>query len=220
MTHIVRVRIVPVDVPRDVAAGYFAVLDESERARVDAYRNQRDRHVFTVAHGVLRTLAGRELNVEPAALTWIAGNHGKPTLAPPWSGLHTSLSHSGDMIAAAITSHRPMGVDIQQLLPDQDMIGLSARFFPPEEAEYVAAAGDPGTRADRFAHLWTRKEAVVKAMGSRLWPNLKMAVRDRDVVDCVEPATVLRVADLPAPAGYRAAVALTGMESFVLEAVS
>ena len=54
-----------------------------------------------------------------------------------------------------------------------DTIGLSARFFPPDEAAYVEAAPDARTRADRFAHLWARKEAVVKAAGGRLWPNLR-----------------------------------------------
>jgi 4'-phosphopantetheinyl transferase len=217
VTDLVRVWIVPVDVPPDIAAGCRDVLDESERARAAAFLAARDRQRFTVAHGALRILAGRELAAPPAALTWSPGRYGKPELGSGWSGLHTSLSHSGDVIAVAIAARRAVGVDVQQLVPGLDTFGLSARFFPPDEAGYIAAGHDAGARSDRFAHLWARKEAVVKAAGGRLWPNLTIAVHGRDVVSCAEPAGQHRVADVPVPAGYRAAVALTGGVPFALE---
>jgi len=220
VTDLVRVWIVPVDVPPDAAARCRDVLDDSERARAAAFLSPRDQQRFTVAHGVLRILVGRELKTGPATLTWIPGRYGKPELAPPWSGLHASLSHSGDMIAAAVSTDRPVGVDIQHLVPGLDTVGLSARFFPPDEAGYVAAGRDASARADRYAHLWARKEAVVKAVGGRLWPNLTMAVRSRDVVSCAEPASSHRVADVTAPASFRAAVALTGAAPFVVQAAA
>jgi 4'-phosphopantetheinyl transferase len=218
VTDLVRVWIVPVDVPADTAARFADVLDDGERARAASFRSPRDRQRFCAAHGALRLLAGGALQTRPAALAWAEGPHGKPELAAPWSGLHTSLSHSGDMIAAAISTGRHVGVDIQHLVPGLDTAGLSARFFPPDEAGYVAAGADESARADRFAHLWARKEAVVKAAGGRLWPNLKIAVRGRDVVGCAEPAGPHRVADVVGPAGYRAAVAVSGTTPFTLTA--
>ena len=218
MTDLVRVWIVPADVPPEAAARCRDVLDYSERTRAAAFLSPRDQQRFMVAHGALRILVGRELQTRPAALTWTSGRYGKPELAPPWSGLHTSLSHSGDMIAAAISTDRPVGVDVQHLVPGLDTVGLSARFCPPDEARYVAAGRDATTRSDRFAHLWARKEAVVKAAGGRLWPNLRIAVHSRDVVSCAEPAGPHRVADVTAPAGFRAAVALTGAGPFAVAA--
>jgi 4'-phosphopantetheinyl transferase len=218
VTGLVRVWIVPVDMPPDTAADCRDVLDDSERTRAAAFLNPRDRQRFTVAHGALRLLAARELNTRPGAFTWIPGRYGKPELAPPWSGLHTSLSHSGDMIAAATSTGRPVGVDIQHLAPGLDPAGLSARFFPPGEHSYVAAGHDAADRADRFAQLWARKEAVVKAAGGRLWPNLTIAVHGHDVVTCAEPAGLHRVTDIAAPPGFRAAVALTDAAPFVVAA--
>ena len=217
MTDLVRVWIVPVDVPPATVARFHEVLDDGERARAVAFLNPRDRQRFTVAHGALRILAGRELKTRPGAFTWTAGRYGKPELAPPWSWLHTSLSHSADMIAAAISTGRPVGADIQYLVPGLDTVGLAARFFPPGEAGYVAAGRDASARADRFARLWARKEAVVKAAGRLAWPNLKIAVYGRDVIGCAEPACAHRVADVTAPAGFRAAVALTGAAPFAVE---
>jgi 4'-phosphopantetheinyl transferase len=218
VTDLVRVWIVPVDVPPGTVARCRDALDDGERARAAVFLGSRDRQRFTVAHGALRILAGHELKTPPAALSWTPGRHGKPGLAPPWSGLHTSLSHSGDRIAAAISTGRPVGVDIQHLVPGLEVAGLSARFFPPDEARYVAAGRDASEQVDRFAQLWARKEAVVKAAGGRLWPNLKIAVRGRDVVSCAEPAASHRVADVAAPPGYRAAVALTGAAPFAVAA--
>lgn len=210
----VRVWIIPVDVPPAIAAMYRDVLDDGERARVDGLASPRDRQRFTVAHGALRMLAARELKTPPRALRWTPGRYGKPELASPNSGLHTSLSHEAGMIAVAISTTRLVGVDIQHLVPGLDTVGLSARFFPPDEAGYVAAGRDASARGDRFARLWVRKEAVVKAAGGRLWPNLTIAVHDRDIVSCAEPPSAHRVADVPAPAGFRAAVALTGTGPF------
>ncbi len=218
MTDLVRVWVVPVDVPPDTVARCRDALDDGERARAAALLGPRDRQRFTVAHGALRILAGHELKARPEALTWSLGPNGKPQLAPPWSALHTSLSHSGNMIATAISTGRPVGVDIQYLVPGLDTVALSARFFPADEAAYVAAARNASARADRFAYLWARKEAVVKAAGGRLWPNLKIAVHGRDIVSCAEPQAAYRVSDLPAPTSFRAAVALAGAAPFGLTA--
>ncbi|HEY1918621.1 MAG TPA: 4'-phosphopantetheinyl transferase superfamily protein [Streptosporangiaceae bacterium] len=233
MSDLVRVWIVSVDPPPEIAARCQDVLDDGERARVRALENPRDRQRFTVAHGALRILAGRELGTAPTGLTWTPGRHGKPE----FSGLHTSLSHSGDMVAVAIAASgdRPVGVDIQNVLASLDTVALAARYFPADEAGYVAAGGDARGQAERFTGLWVRKEAVVKAAGSRLFPNLKIAVSGRDVVRCAEPAGSYRVADVAAnvaatageaadvageavAAGFRAAVALAGSAPFVVEA--
>jgi 4'-phosphopantetheinyl transferase len=217
MTGTVRVWIGPADVPPEEEARCRETLDDGERASAATLRHEPDRRRYTVAHGALRLLAARELGAPPTALTWIAGRHGKPELTSPWSGWHTSLSHSGGLIAVAVSRGRAVGVDVQRVVADLDVAGMSARFFLPGEAEYVAAGGDAGARADRFARLWVRKEAVVKAAGGRLWPNLRTAVHRRGLVDCADPAGRYRVAAIAAPAGYRAAVALAGATPYDLE---
>jgi 4'-phosphopantetheinyl transferase len=220
VTDFARVWIVPVDLPPTAAARCREVLDDGERTRAAAILSLRDRQQYTVAHGALRILAARELRVAPAALRWDTGPYGKPELAAPWSGLSTSLSHSADLVAVAIAAGRAVGVDIQHLVPHLDVVAMSARFYPPAEAAYAAAGRDASARAERFTRLWSRKEAVVKAAGGRLWPNLGIAVLGRDVVGCAEPAGAHRVADVQAPAGFRAAVALAGAAPLVPQAVA
>ncbi len=220
MTGDAHVWIVPVDLPPEVADRCRDALDDSERARAAAFLSQRDRQQYTVAHGALRILAARELRAAPAELRWDRGPYGKPELAAPWSQVSTSLSHSADLVAVAIAAGRAVGVDIQQLVPRLDIVALSARFYPPAEAAYVATGRDPSARAERFTCLWSRKEAVVKAAGGRLWPNLRITVLGRDAVRCAEPPGAYRVADVPAPTGFRAAVALAGAAPFIIRALA
>ncbi len=217
MRDAVRVWVLAAGAPPDVLARYRAVLDPAERARAARLAADGLRDRFTVAHGALRVLAGRATGAPPAALTWRRGRYGKPALTGRWSGLHTSLSYSGDLVAVALSEGRPVGVDIQHVAPGGDPVSASARFFDPREARHVAAGPDPAGRALRFTRLWARKEAAVKAAGGRLWPNLAVPVHRVDVVECVEPAGPHRLADLPTPAGYAVAVALAGDRPYAVE---
>jgi 4'-phosphopantetheinyl transferase len=215
-TGAVRVHVVPVDLPPADEARCREVLDPGERARAMAFGDPAARRRFTVAHGALRLIAGRELGVPPEILAWRTGRHGKPELLPPWSRLHTSLSHARDLVAVAVSPDRPVGVDIEQLLPGSRARDLAQRFFPSEEARYVTAAGDD-EQADRFTRLWVRKEAAVKSAGGPLWPNLRIGVHRRDVVICRQPPGRCRVTDLAAPPGHHAAIALAGPAPYVCE---
>ncbi|MGC4892338.1 4'-phosphopantetheinyl transferase family protein [Micromonospora sp. DT31] len=210
MRDTVRVWFIPVAVPPHEMARYRSVLDAAERARGARLDAGRLRDRFTVAHGALRVLAGQAVGTAPAALTWRPGRHGKPFLTGPGAGLHTSLSYSGDLVAVALSADRPVGVDLEHVAPGGDPVSASARFFHPDEARHVAAAPDHDARARRFTRLWVRKEALVKAAGGRLRPNLAVPVHGGDVVECADPPGPHRLADLPSPAAFRAAVALAG----------
>ncbi|AXO35102.1 4'-phosphopantetheinyl transferase superfamily protein [Micromonospora sp. B006] len=217
MRDAVRVWVLPAGAGPDELARYRAVLDPAERARAARLAAGALRDRFTVAHGALRVLAGRATGASPAALTWRRGRYGKPALTGPWRGLHTSLSYSGDLVAVALSEGRPVGVDIQHVVPGGDPVSASARFFHPREARHVAAGCDQAVRARRFVRLWARKEAAVKAAGGRLWPNLGMPVDRADVVECADPAGRHRLADVVAPQGCAVAVAVAGDEPYAVE---
>jgi 4'-phosphopantetheinyl transferase len=180
-----------------------AVLDESERRRAAALSFPDDRRRYTVAHAATRIIVARALGVPPTGVRWRAGRHGKPHLVD--AQLQVNLSHSGDLAMLALSAVRPVGVDVQRLIPDRDATELAARYFPAEEARFVAVGRRP---ADRFARLWVRKEACVKAAGGRLVEGLALPVRGTG------PVGPNLVRDIPVPDGFRAAVALDGHHPF------
>jgi 4'-phosphopantetheinyl transferase len=212
---VVEVWLIRTDLPERVLAGLLPLLDEGERARADAVIYPASRRQYIAAHGAFRVILGRRLDVPPASLRWQLGPHGKPELAGP--GPRVSFSHSGDFAALAMAAGRRVGVDIQQLLPRLDVTRLAARFYPPQEAEFVATAPVRARQVARYTRLWARKEACVKVAGGRLLPGLEQVIPRTGVVGGGEggaSAGPCVVRDVRAPRGYRAAVAAEGTDAY------
>ncbi|WP_238011100.1 4'-phosphopantetheinyl transferase superfamily protein [Dactylosporangium sp. AC04546] len=183
------------------------LLDEAERERHAAMGHPLDRHRFAVAHAAARRIVADRLAIAPAGVRWIRGVNGKPEL--DGGSLRVNLSHSGDLILVALTAARAVGVDLQQVLPTLDVAAMAARFFPAGEAALVAADGP-----ERFAELWARKEAVVKAAGDRLTRGLCLPVAGDPPPVVEHDGRRYALADVAAPVGFRAAVALDGDAPF------
>jgi phosphopantetheinyl transferase len=122
---------------------------------------------------------------------------GKPRLAAEPERLAFNLSHSGALTLVAVSYGREVGVDVEQVKPERDLVALAERALDPEDAAAVrAAGGDERTRA--FYELWTRHEARLKCLGTGLagaprWPSPPVAVES-----------------LPIDSGYAAALAVSG----------
>lgn len=210
---VVEVWLIRTDLPGHVLADLLPLLDDGERERARALAYSDSRRRFIAAHGAFRVILGRHLGVPPASLRWHLGPHGKPELAMP--GPRVSFSHSGDLAALAVAPGRRVGVDIQQLLPRLDVTRMAARFYPRQEAEYVASAAGPARQVARFTRLWARKEAYVKVAGGRLLPGLEQVIPPSGVVvDGGPPGGPCLVRDVRAPRGYRAAVAAEGTRAY------
>jgi len=222
MTDRIRVWIIDTDIAPDTAESYERLLDEGEFAHAADFLRDRDRHRYLVAHGARRVILGGELGVEPQSLTFAPDANGKPALSPSGGGAHVphiSLAHDGALALLAVAANREVGVDVRQLAEGLDPVVMSERYFLPFEARYVAGGNDLLEQTDRYARLWTRKEAAAKVAGGLGWANTKAAVLQRDLVACVEPASSHRHRVLPVqvPSGYRAAVALFGEAPFQVE---
>lgn len=201
------------DVPGPGLEFLCTVLDPAERQRANTAMTAADRRRFIVAHAAVRHVVGDRLGVPPENLRWAIGAHGKPELRGTGEGLRVNLSHSDGQCMVAVSASRPVGVDIQCLVADATAVALARRYFPALESRLVQEAAD-GSPAVLFARLWARKEAVVKAAGTRLSLGLAVPVHG------VCPLTVAmdvdgvpesyRVVDVAAPEGFRAAVALAG----------
>jgi 4'-phosphopantetheinyl transferase len=167
--------------------------DESDRAGRHAY--ERDWRRFVVARGRLRELLAARLHAPPDRIAFSYGKHGKPTLAPPFSrsGLHFNVAHSADLAVYAFSLEAEVGVDVEALrtLPDAD--DIAARFFSVVEHSAYRAL-DIRHKRIGFFNCWTRKEALLKALGDGLHYPL-------DAFDVTlapgEPARLLRLADTP-----------------------
>jgi 4'-phosphopantetheinyl transferase len=141
----------------------LSLLSDEERARHARFLRERDAGLFALGRAMLRLILGRCVGVAPRALSFESGPFGKPRLAPAHrSPLRFNASHSGDIVLVAFAVEREIGVDIETIRPLDDLDGLVRSAFSAQERSGIFAAAD---RLASFYAAWTRKEAVVKALG-------------------------------------------------------
>jgi 4'-phosphopantetheinyl transferase len=151
-------------------------LEPAERRRAARFRVEDARRRFVAGRGVLRELLARYSGIPPRAIRFAYGDHGKPALRRDTSGLGFNVSHSGRLIAVAVTRSRRVGVDIEAVRPILRAERLAARFFAPSEHGWLRTE-DAGRRDRAYLHIWTSKEAVLKALGT----GLSTALREVEV---------------------------------------
>jgi len=142
-------------------------LSEGETARMLRFHFEKDRKNFLLYRSMLRILLASYLGSPPAELCFAYSAHGKPTLAISSGTLEFNLSHSNGHFLVAITLGRKVGVDIEFLKRDLDVLEIAQRFFSSAEKRAIENLSDE-FRHDAFFSCWTRKEAFVKARGEGL----------------------------------------------------
>jgi 4'-phosphopantetheinyl transferase len=151
--------------PADAVRSALGLLSTAERQRAARLRFERHRRRFIVARARLRELLATRLGVRPEAVELAYGANGKPQLPRP--ELHFSVSHCDDVALFAFSPEREVGIDVEALRPIHEADAIAAQVFSPRERSTYAtlAARD---RALAFLRCWTRKEALVKALGDGL----------------------------------------------------
>jgi 4'-phosphopantetheinyl transferase len=204
--------LVPLWAPPARQAELEALLEPHERERLERFAFPWLRTRYAVAHAALRTVAARCLGRSPAALRFAVGPHGKPYL--PGTDLELNLSHAGDWGMIALGHDRPVGVDLEAIVPRR-VDGSMIRAVT-SAAERAAFATMPAhEHAIAFFRLWVRKEAVIKALGtglSRALDTIDVPLGPQAPPDGVTlrpappPGVRWWLWDVPAPTGHLAAV--------------
>jgi len=141
-----------------------AALSADERDRAARFAQAEAGARWAAARGVLRALLGAYLAVDPAALRFEHGPHGKPSLAGEPS-LRFNLSHSGGVAVLAFAPDREVGVDVELPRRAVDHVAIARRVLGDAEAERLAALDAPA-RERAFLRAWVRWEATVKCRGT------------------------------------------------------
>lgn len=140
------------------------LLDDRDRARCRRILGEADQNRFVAAWVLARLVIGERLGRDPAALSFDRTcthcgdqRHGKPVVETTGPGLDFSLSHAGGLVVVAV-SDRAVGVDVEDATAGEQP--LAPALTERERATCLSYAD--------FARLWTRKEAVLKAVGKGL----------------------------------------------------
>lgn len=147
------------------SAGGLGRLSGLERRRAAAIPSPVRRARFVAARAGLRAVLARYLGCAAADVALAASPHGKPYL-PRARALRFNLAHSRNRAVLAVSGNRAVGVDLERVRADVDCGALVDAFFAPAEAAAWRALPARLRRRAFFAG-WTRKEAVIKALGAR-----------------------------------------------------
>jgi 4'-phosphopantetheinyl transferase len=183
------------DLPQSDVDEARLLLSDEEKQRADRFVFDRDRNRFIVARATLRTLLAERLKVDPKSIELSYGEFGKPYLAGQfaYSELAFNVSHSEDVAVFAITCGREVGIDVEAIVDMKDRDEVAGHCFSAREVDAYRSL-DEEDRTLGFYNCWTRKEALVKALGD----GLNFSLADFDVTLAPDaPAKILGLGTTP-----------------------
>jgi 4'-phosphopantetheinyl transferase len=168
------------------------LLSAGEVSRAGRFVSVADRGRFSAVRGLLRVILSGYLGVPPEEVALEAGFGCKPRLVDRRDP-RFNLSYSGGRGLVAVSAHREVGIDIEQVRDVGDLGVLAEICFSP--VERLALSGVAASeRESAFFSGWTRKEAFAKLLGEGLSKRLDSF--DVSVIPG-EPAGLLRLHGVP-----------------------
>src|SRR5437899_3111539 len=153
----------------------WPLMSEQERARASAFRFKPDCERFYESRLLVRCVLGRYLDLNPAEVAIKTGQNGKPFIdnAGGNHGIEFNLAHCRSEALLAVTSGQSVGIDVEDggSIRKADVDALAQECLTNREAQILQALAGPD-RVRAFLLCWTRKEALLKAVGQGLLAKL------------------------------------------------
>lgn len=145
-----------------------AFFSHEEWERAQRFSSDSDRRRFLMSHAGMRMILSQYLRAEPQQLRFSYTGYGKPFLGlqNDDASVQFSLSHSHQYALLAVARGRQVGVDIEycsNFLIEKLLLAESEICSTDELQELRSLPAN--SRRQAFLNLWTRKEAVAKAIG-------------------------------------------------------
>jgi 4'-phosphopantetheinyl transferase len=147
---------------------FMELLSNDELNRAKKYHFERDRQKFIFWRGSFKSILSKYVNISAPNIQFNYNSYGKPSLKNVFfeKSVQFNISHSQSVAIYAFTFKDPVGIDIEYMRTDFDWQPIAQQFFTARENETLQKA-ESSTQA--FYYHWTRKEAIVKALGKGLY---------------------------------------------------
>ncbi|SEN57071.1 4'-phosphopantetheinyl transferase [bacterium A37T11] len=167
--HDCNIWLMNVDAYTPTLSNFEHLLTVEEQQKAAKYTKISDQIRFKLGRVMLRILLARFLHTPPYKVPIVIGAFQKPELNHPYKEkLHFNISHSNSRIVIAISAF-PVGIDIEYISFQNHLEEMFQIVLNSEEAAFVGRA--PSV-SEAFYLLWTRKEALLKALGTGLIDDL------------------------------------------------
>lgn len=142
------------------------LLDLSESRRMSQNRKQQ----FLKGRWLIRSQASKYLNCRPETIKFQKVGNKRSIVIP--QEIEISLAHSDNFYACAISSE-PVGIDIENIHRDIDMLAIAKRYYNEEDLKLINLSEEPNNLA---LEMWVKKEAYTKYLGSSIAKQLNKPI--------------------------------------------
>lgn len=144
---------------------YEKLLSSSESDTYYSFNYLEQRKSFLIAKALIRNVLSHY--VEKPIESWDIRYSvlGKPYVACPDKNLNFNISHTQNLVVCAISTSHNIGVDIEYIDEDRDVINISKKCFSKDEIKTIQGISDRHLQLKKFYEVWTLNEAFVKASG-------------------------------------------------------
>jgi 4'-phosphopantetheinyl transferase len=145
-------------------------LSPDELARSSRFRLEKDARRYILCRILLRHLIGQYLDAPASVVVLRYSRRGKPYLANDCD-LYFNVSHS-DNIAVFAFGRVEVGIDAEQIRSRGDIDSIAPYYLSDGEVHELAAL-PMIERRKAYLQIWTRKEALLKGLGTGLVDGLR-----------------------------------------------
>jgi 4'-phosphopantetheinyl transferase len=150
------------------------ILNPEELKRASRFYFERHRRRFATARTTVKCILAEYLQVPAKSIQFSYNPQGKPEVDQQ-TDLQFNLSHSGDKALLAVGKKHPLGVDIEHFSA-RPYEGIAKQLFSIEEQNALHLTND-ALKPWLFFHVWSQKEAFIKACGLGLsYPTQEITV--------------------------------------------
>lgn len=162
-----QVLLILASVPEKMPASLY--LSEEEIIRGSRFVKKEVMHCFQFQHHLLRLLLSKWLDTSPEKINFTFNPFGKPELLK--APFYFNCSRSGNQLAFYFGPSEG-GVDLEIIRPSAPFNELAKQHYHSNEQKFITSDVD-------FFTIWTRKESVLKAMGT----GLQSTINDLDTTE-------------------------------------
>jgi len=155
-------------------------LSDGERARADRFLIEKDRQTWIVCHSLLRIFIADYLQSDPGSLSFGTNQFKKPLIKG--NPVYFNLSHTRDAFIFSISEYFPVGVDLESYRQDIQLRSIANNYFSKRECDFIFCEKEG--QNERFFLVWTRKEALLKAIGVGIidyLPDIEVSEIENDI---------------------------------------
>lgn len=148
------------------------ITSPQEQEKILKKHSEEGQRDALVTRGLVRSVLSQYATIKPNQWQFGKGWNGKPfientTLDGHSLDIEFNLSHATELIALAVTSTQPLGLDVEYTRRKSNTYKLAPRYFSP--SEITALQAQPyAQQAIDFYDYWTLKESYIKACGDGL----------------------------------------------------